>query len=123
MTALRAPLTEALTTGLAGRYDVVGYPTARYTRPTVAVWTTGITRLPAAPVGAYELTHTVLIITGQDTASGADAALEPALLDVLEVLWRAPQFLVDSATRTVSDDETTHSWTLTVRGVLKIEEN
>ena len=121
-TQLRADLHAALIAGLGPAYRVIGFPTSldAVTKPTVAAWTTGLTRLPEAPVGHLAVTYTVQVLTGHQDPKRADDALDAALGDVLAVLWAAPQFLLESADRTVSEDNRFHSWTLTVRGGITI---
>lgn len=122
--SLRAGLTAALTTGLGTGYRVIGYPASldAITKPTVALWATNLEHLAAAPNGYFQVTYTVQLFTGYQDPAKADEALDASLADLLAVLWNLPDYLLDRAERTVSQDDTIHSWTLTVHAGINITE-
>jgi len=121
--SLQGGLVTLLTEGLP-TMRVLGYPGSidGITGPTVMVWATDLKHLEAAPIGHYQVDLTVLIYTAHQDPQRAEDDLSTSLTAVLAVLWNAPQYLLVGAQRTVSQDNTIHSWTLTVSGGITITE-
>jgi len=121
--SLQGGLVTLLTEGLP-TFKVIGYSgdLDGITGPTVMAWATDLKHLPAAPIGHYQVDLTVLIYTAHQDPRRAEDDLSASLDAVLGVLWNAPQYLLTGAQRTVSQDNTIHSWTLTVSGGITITE-
>lgn len=122
MTNLRSGLRSLLEGSLPG-YKIIGYPFAPsvITEPTVALYATNLEHLAQAPNGHYSIEYKVEVFTSAQTdMSRVDDALDDALTDLLDALWDSDSYLLDTAVRTVSEDNKFHSWTLTVRGGLVI---
>ena len=121
--ALQGGLVTLLTEGLP-TMRVLSYPGTvdGITGPTVMAWATDLKHLPAAPNGHFEVDLTVLIYTAYQDPKRAEDDLSTSLTAVLAVLWDAPQYLLTAGQRTVSQDNTIHSWTLTVSGGITITE-
>ena len=112
-----ADVQAALKAALPTTWKVDGYVPigARVDRLTVGVWTTEITHGEGALAGAYVVGYTVTLYTPHQDPAKADAALDPALEQLLEALWTIPDVVLDKGERQVSNDQTTHVWSLTVR--------
>ena len=112
---LRALVVDALKNGLPTGWKVIGHPDVpdRASGRTACVWTTSIKPQPAAP-STYEVTLTVAVLTPHQDARKADDDLDPALFEVLEVLWGVDQLVFDGAERSTYGS-TTPAWDITVR--------
>lgn len=123
--SLREGLTTALTNGLGTGFKVIGYPATLdgVSGPTVALWATEIRPLLAAPNGHYGVDYTIQVLTAHQDPARADDDLDASMAAVLAVLWNHPTYLLTQATRTVSEDNKIHSWTLTVSTGITITED
>lgn len=117
---LRQDIVDALTAGLpAGEWKIIGYPSTptRVEKRTAAVWTSQIT--PQTGLGsAYDLEQKIEVTTPYESVENADDDLDGALLELLSVLWAMRSITFTSAERTVSQEGTQHSWTVTVHNIL-----
>ena len=119
--SLQGGLVTLLTEGLP-TVRVLGYPGSLdgITGPTVMAWATDLKYLEAAPIGHYQVDLTVLIYTAHQDPQRAEDDLSTSLDAVLGVLWDSTAYLLTGAQRTISQDNTIHSWTLTVSGGITI---
>lgn len=105
------PLRDALGTG----WTVIGHPDIpeRVNGRTVCVWTSNLNPLASAP-SSYEATLNVAVLSAHQDARKADNDLDPALIEVLSVIWTIPDVVFDTAERAVHRD-TIPAWDITVR--------
>lgn len=105
------------------KFKVTGYPgqIVRPSKRTVSAWVTEFTPLPQAP-SQYQVTLTVLVLSAHQDPAKADDDLDDALTTVLDVLWRTPAVLFQSATRTSFADDTVQAWSLTFNAVITATE-
>lgn len=119
---LRSALATHLTTELPNTYAVNKYLTTvdGITKPTVQVFATEVTQSAEAPAGALRVNYTVQVSCPYEDAVKAEDALDNMLGDVLGALWSCPNVIIDNAKRTVTEDNTIHSWTFEVHGLINL---
>lgn len=112
---LRALVVGPLEAALGDDWTIIGHPDppARPDESTVAVWTTDIAWLPEAPASTYSATLMVVVFTAHQDARKADDDLDPRLIEVLDILWRAPDVILVSAERVTRGNAP--CWDVTVR--------
>ena len=111
---LRAIVAEPLAAALGDGWTVIGHPDlpVRPSGHVVGVYTTDLKPLPSAP-SSYEATLVVVVLTDSQDPRKADDDLDPALLEVLQVIWTIPDVVFESAQRVTRGDS--HCWDITVR--------
>lgn len=122
--SLASVVLDPLTAGLdATKFKVTGHPgvVARPSKRTVAAWVDEFAPLPQAP-SQYQVTLTVLILSAHQDPAKADEDLDEALTTVLDVLWRVPAVLFQSANRATYADGTVQGWSLTFNAVITATE-
>ncbi|MBX9243415.1 hypothetical protein ICW40_01165 [Actinotalea ferrariae] len=107
---------------LAPGVRVIGFPGTLdgVPRRTVALWVNEVGHLDAAPNGHYRVEYTLALYTPHQDPARADTDLDGFLELVLPLLWSSPSYVLDRAVRTVSANETVHSWTLTIHAGITI---
>lgn len=100
-TPARKQLVADLKAALPREYAVIGYPSDRVTRRTVAVWQETVTKTEQFGPPRLQVALAVWILTGQEDPAKADDELDAALLDVLTAMqpltwvdWQTAERLV-----------------------------
>jgi hypothetical protein len=121
---LQDDLAAVLVEGLPSSIRVIDYPAGidAIQCPTVACWALDLTPAKAAPKGRYEVEFTLMLYTAYQDPERAEDDLAASLESLLDVLWDSERYLLTRATRTVSEDNKIHSWSLTVSGGITITE-
>lgn len=91
----------------------------RLEKSSVYVYTTAIE--PLGALGSrYQVTMTVDLMSKHGDPAKAEPDLAAMLETLVEALWQRKDYMLTSATRTVNEDRTLHSWTCTVQAGIEI---